>query len=183
MKCKWCESESHIKQGRILLCVKHYRFSQMRASAARNGKTVPSYVELESILARLDELRCPCCKRSMNWLMKQGSSTCITLQHNRSGGHKLICLACNTRHAAMGGDSFYEKKDGFRTCPDCRTEKPIDQFWRNSERMDKTHTYCKECSYARYKKWQAENRDAFNQKRRVYYHMRKDSGNPIPRKP
>ena len=124
MRCIWCEIEAFRKQGHIWLCKKHYRFQQMRVSAKHNGKPVPSYEWLEDTWNALQG-KCPICQREINWLSSDGTSTVITLQHDRCGNLRLLCLSCNTRHASFCGDSFYSADPTKRVCPRCRKELPF----------------------------------------------------------
>jgi len=178
MKCKWCKKKAHVKQGSVWLCKKHYRFMQMRVNAKRNKKTVPPYEELEKILLP----NCPVCKRKFNWLSKEGAQTVITLQHDRSGAFRFLCLSCNVRYASFKDDSFYSQSPKTKICPKCKKEKPWSEYHTdNSARWKNKKTYCKDCSYLIMKNWKLKNKEAFNAKRREYYHRRKESGNPIPR--
>jgi hypothetical protein len=81
------------QHGHARYCARHYRFATMRTRAKRDGKTVPDWAELETLTPA--DMICPSCSRVMNWLAKDGFSTVITLQHDRDGIHRLICLACN----------------------------------------------------------------------------------------
>lgn len=179
--CKWCPEKAHAKQGRIFLCVKHYRFQTMRSKAAADGKSVPGYCELENLLCALDKMRCPACRRKMNWLSADGQDTVLSLQHDREGGHRLLCRSCNTRHAGMPNDLFYSLKDGERWCPCCERILPESEFCKDNHRSKRIKTYCRGCSLAKHAEWVANNRKKYNASRRSYYHARKESGNPIPR--
>jgi hypothetical protein len=157
--CHWCLGEPYIKQGHIWLCKIHYRFQSMRTRAKRDKKSVPSYDMLFS-MASSACMHCPGCNRSMNWLAKEGRSTVVTLQHDRDGKMRFLCLSCNTRHASMPGDSFYSFPKDKKLCPDCQQQLPLEAFAtdRTSRWMNKK-TYCRRCSNARWKKWN-ENRIA-----------------------
>lgn len=167
--CQWCSSERFRKQGRIWLCKKHYRFQQMRVRAKSDGKAVPSYVDLQSMLDALPAyMECPHCRRKMNWLSKEGTQTVITLQHYRDGQMGLICLSCNTRHAAMPDDSFVDLPSGHKLCPSCGKVKPHSDFYKDNSRYMSVKTYCKECAYGKFRNWVANNRDYYNHMQRVY---------------
>ncbi len=165
--CKWCNFLAIIKQGRIWLCEKHYRFQQMRINAKRHNKCVPGYGELEAMHSILGMV-CPACKRELNWLGCNGLSTVITLQHDRSGALNFLCRACNTRHAGFEGDSFYiidhnkEKK-----CFKCKKILPLSSFYKdNSGRWKNKKSSCKECSNKTYNNWRIKNREYYNAKQR-----------------
>jgi len=135
-------------------------------------------------MARRQEIdwHCPVCGRKVNWLSKEGSSTVITLQHDRGGRMRLLCLSCNSRHASFDGDSFYEADDSRRVCPDCKRSLPLEEFSKdNSGRWYNINTYCRECRNKRLAAWVEKNREKYNEKRREYYHRRIREGNPIPR--
>ena len=80
-KCPRCEREGvHPAGGRYrksYYCDRHRRFFQMRAKAQYDGKTIPGLIELESLVP--EDMQCQACNRAMNWFMKQGGSTTITL--------------------------------------------------------------------------------------------------------
>ena len=105
--CAWCEEPSHIRQGRIHLCAKHYRISSMRTRAARDGKFVPSVKSIEDAIP--SPFVCAPCGREMHWLRLGKASTQVTLQHDRCGDTRLLCLGCNTRHAQHPGDTERSK--------------------------------------------------------------------------
>ena len=181
MNCKWCNQEAVRKQGRNWYCKKHYRFSQMRGTAKRRGKVVPSYGDLENLNTETGG-KCPVCKRTLNWLSKDGTSTVVTLQHDRSGGVRFLCLSCNTRHASFPNDTFYSTDPNMRMCPRCKTRLPLSEFSKdNNGRWKNTNTYCRKCRTIMHGEWVSSNREKYNAKRRDYYHARKNAGNPIPR--
>jgi hypothetical protein len=146
--CAWCEAKRHIKQGRIWLCVKHYRFQGMRTSATRADKYAPPYSHLELEFSKCG-LICPHCNRYMNWLKKDGDSTVITLQHDRKGTWRFLCGACNTRHSRRDGDSFYSIPINSKMCPRCGTVKLLAEFTSSKRGWAGRNTYCHSCA-ARY---------------------------------
>lgn len=168
MKCKWCSSSATIKQGRIWLCDKHYRFQQMRVLAARKTKLVPEYSHLESMFATLHEMQCPCCKEKMHLRGKHGMSKVMTLQHDRSGNIRFMCLSCNTRHQHFDGDTFYTHDPSTHPCRDCGKVLPKDAFWKDRSRPLGIKSYCKECNNKRIKKWASNNRTKLRRKSREY---------------
>lgn len=163
--CAWCDQPSHIRQGRILLCVKHYRFSGMRSRAKRDGKTVPTRDQLEAIIP--EPFNCPACRRPMQWLRTLGASSQVTLQHDRSGELKLICLACNTRHAQHPGDSFYDIPEGKKRCPNCDQVLPLAGFAVDRSRPMGRKSFCRACSSVVHTLWRRKNRDHYNAKQRA----------------
>lgn len=150
--CAWCPDPSYTTQGRIMLCVKHFRFSTMRTRAKRDGKAVPSYQQLDELLEKYG-VECPVCTRTLNWLSKDGRSTVRVLQHDRDGGLKFLCLSCNTRHGARKGDSFYEIPTDSKMCPGCNTVKLLTEFVGDKYRWAGRKTYCRPCSAAKHAAW------------------------------
>lgn len=156
--CAWCVSPSVVRQGRIFLCAKHYRFQQMRSTAKRKGKAVPSYEEL-AVITPVDMI-CAGCLRTMNWRSCDGQSTVASLQHDRNGRKRIICRACNTRHASMRGDTFYSMPANKKICPACKRLKPFGEFFKDrSGRWRNAKTYCKACSTKKMYQWRAERRE------------------------
>jgi hypothetical protein len=153
-KCSRCGNESHIKQGNSRLCVVHYRFATMRSNARRHGKLVPTTQELEGMIP--DRMICPTCSRTMNWLQKEGASTVVSLQHDRSGRMRLLCLACNTRHAQHSGDSFYDLGHGMKVCRRCKEAKPLSAFSQDRHKPIGRVSYCKPCASIRHKEWRSK---------------------------
>lgn len=164
--CKWCDAPAHIKQGRIMLCAKHYRMSTMRSKAKSDGKYRPLYAELEALIP--DPFECEGCGREMTWLRESGASVQVTLQHDRSGEIRLLCLGCNRRHAVHPGDSFYDIPDGHKWCAMCNQVLPHSEFARDRSRPIGLKGYCRQCSAKRHAKWRTENRDKYNQYQREY---------------
>lgn len=178
--CSLCKIPAVIKQGHQWLCVRHYRFRQMRSCARRRGKTVPSCQELELMVPK--NMQCPGCSRTMVWRSKEGPATVISLQHDRSGKMRMLCRSCNTRHAAFMGDSFYTHDQTKRVCPRCKQLLDWNHFSTDrTPRWKNKNTYCRQCRTEMHAAWVAKNRERENAKRRDYYHQRKACGNPIPR--
>lgn len=153
--CAWCERPSHIRQGRILLCAVHYRISSMRSRAKRDGKVAPDRREIEALIP--SPFVCECCGREMTWLRMKGASRQATLQHDRDGALRIICLACNTRHAQHPGDSFYHIPEGHKRCPDCEQVLPLASFAIDRSRPIGRKSYCRSCAAVRFKRWEARN--------------------------
>ena len=178
--CSTCKKTAVIKQGNQWLCEKHYRFGQMRSCAKRHGKKVPSREELDMMIP--DPFSCQVCNKPMNWRSKDGTSTVATLQHDRAGTMRIICLSCNSRHASFKDDSFYQHDQSKRSCPRCKQSLELVQFCKDeSGRWKSLNTYCRTCRTEMHRQWVNRNKERENEKRREYYHRRKASGNPIPR--
>lgn len=181
LKCRWCDLGAEGKNGRIWLCKKHLRFSRMRHISKYRKKATPTLEWLEDSIP--ENMICPTCNRVMNWMSYEGRSTMITLQHDRSGELRLICHACNTRHAKQKDDEFYDIPMDRKRCPGCREIKSLDSFWKDNsgDKWKNTFAYCKQCATQRSYDYVRRNREKLREKRREYYHARKASGNPIPR--
>ena len=181
MKCSRCANDATMKQGNQQLCDRHYRFGQMRSSAKRNGKIVPTHEQLEVMVG--SEMLCPDCGVAMNWRSKDGKSTVASLQHYRAGTLAIVCLSCNTRHASMAGDSYCEMAKDHKQCPSCKSIKPYSAFSADNGRagMVKRKSICKECSDKKVNQWKERNRDEYNAYQRIYRAKRKAKGQPIIR--
>jgi len=93
--CSRCGVDAARKQGNQWLCARHYRFGQMRCTAKRNGKQVPSYDDLE----RMCNDTCAECGVVMNLLSRAGElERTASLQHYRDGSMAIVCRSCNTRY-------------------------------------------------------------------------------------
>lgn len=182
MKCSRCDLDAVIKQGNQHLCDKHYRFGQMRASAKRNGKEVPSHASLCEMVD--DQMLCPDCITRMNWRSKDGKSTVASLQHYRDGRMAIVCLSCNTRHASMDGDSYCDMPKNYKRCPSCSKTKSRSEFSVDNTRSGplKTKSVCKSCSAEKVNQWKERNRDEYNAYQRAYRAKRKTEGNPVTRR-
>jgi hypothetical protein len=181
MKCSRCANDATMKQGNQQLCDQHYRFGQMRSSAKRNGKIVPTHEQLEIMIG--SEMLCPDCGVVMNWRSKDGKSTVASLQHYRAGTLAIVCLSCNTRHASMTGDSYCEMEKDHKQCPSCKSIKLYSAFSADNGRTGaiKRKSICKECSDKKVNQWKERNREQYNEYQRQYRATRKASGNPITR--
>lgn len=176
-----CVEMSVIRQGRQFLCPKHYRFGQMRSVARRDGKYVPSHLELEALLNAQPTLGCNDCGRVMNWRSSDGAASVLTLQHYRSGSLAFSCLSCNTRHASMSGDSFCDMPTGHKKCPKCDDIKPSSEFTKDNSRTGdiRRKSFCRSCSDNLVNQWKEANRDQYNAYQRAYRAKRKAEGVPV----
>ena len=181
MKCSRCDLDATMKQGNQHLCDKHYRFGQMRVSAKRNGKKVPSHTNLHELVD--DQMLCPDCDTRMNWRSKDGKSTVASLQHYRDGRMAIVCLSCNTRHASMDGDSYCDMPKDHKQCPSCKSVKHGSEFSIDNGRSGqvKRKSICKSCSDKKVNQWKERNRDEYNTYQRAYRAKRKAEGRPIIR--
>lgn len=151
--CARCESPSVRRQGHQNLCKKHYRFGQMRASAKRRNKLVPSHEELEKMVS--DENRCLDCNSKMNWLALENQVLVVSLQHYRDGSLGLVCRSCNTRHAYMPDDTFRKIGVDEKLCPKCKIVKNVAAFCKDNSRsgLRKIKSYCRQCSKEVHRNW------------------------------
>lgn len=170
-----CNEPSVRKQGRQWLCPKHYRFGQMRATARRHGKVVPTHEHLENVFS-CDRLTCRDCKRAMNWMRADGAASQITLQHYRSGSMGFVCLSCNSRHAGMEGDSYCAMPADHKRCPTCKAVKSSSEFTKDLSRSGdlQRKSACKSCSNSAASKWKEINRERYNAYQREYRAKQKE---------
>ncbi len=147
MKCMHCDSEAVLLRGQTIYCGMHGRLFQMRYCAKQKKKAVPTKDELLAMALEVvgNGMNCQCCERTMNWLLREGHSTVVTLQHDRSGAFRLICFACNTRHFKHPGDTFYEIPKGSKKCFGCNVVKKYSDFYRNAASRDGMQSQCRDC--------------------------------------
>jgi hypothetical protein len=113
--------------GKTVYCAKHYRFHNMRDGCRMRGVSKPSYEELEALAQRdfADGL-CSICRRPLKWRTRNFRDL-VTLQHDRSGKLRLICLVCNQHHKTFPGDSYFDTPH-LRWCRLCNTAQPPENF-------------------------------------------------------
>jgi hypothetical protein len=170
--CAWCSDVAVRQSGRLMLCSRHFRFCRMRVDAKRRHLAVPTYGQLNALLSGLGpDMACPTCRCAMTWTRAEGSSRVVTLQHDRSGDVRLMCMGCNIRHWRIPGDEFYEVPVGLRRCPRCAECKPLEAFIPR-KRGGIAHS-CRDCSKAKYREWCKANREKFNAYHRKYRANRK----------
>lgn len=174
-KCSICPLDGYRKSGNQMLCQMHYRMRDMRSKAKQNGKAIPSRELISQMVQSVinDGLRCPHCKVKMNWLARDGRMRVLSLQHDRSGGFRILCLLCNMRHAAVRDDLFYEVKPGYRWCGKCDQILEMVKF-QKSERPRGCKTYCKRCSNSISAKWKMKNRKQASEYERVRRQKKRD---------
>lgn len=145
--CTRCPEPASRRLGKSWLCPMHYRLCSMRYTAKREGKPVPTVGELEWLVRSLDGMRCPHCKGVMTWQRGKAPGSVVTLQHDRDGSMRLLCLACNGAHANYPEDTFYDMplaSSGEKRCGKCWEIKPLSCFRLRAD--GRRHTsYCVEC--------------------------------------
>ena len=165
--CAWCNEPGFRTKGKQTLCAKHVRFQQMRSQARSDGKSIPCYLELEGLFAAILDMKCPICARVMNWSMRDGSATVISLQHDRDNeAVRLICLGCNVKHSAHPGDSFYKMPGGHKRCPQCETIKPLSEYRVDRSKRSGVKVQCKSCCSILEQRWRENNRAHYNKYQR-----------------
>lgn len=178
-RCKRCNQPGYReKRGKYWLCKKHYRFMQMRSSAQVEGKRIPSHEALEKLWSDVGMI-CPHCNRKMNTLRIDGGSTVVTLQHDRSGQVRLLCMRCNVQHAVCPGDSFYTFDPNMKWCSKCDTTLPLSSFYEDARTLNGRVSHCKRCKLKQGAQWAANNRDKKNASDRRSYHKMKALGVPM----
>lgn len=148
-----CNSLATIVSGQTPYCPKHRRMVQMKSDAKKRHKIVPSDEVLESLFTAIEDMCCPICGTKMTYFRENGiGARVITLQHDDSGELRLICLACNVKHAQFGGDVWYFLEDGYYRCICCQEIKPFEDFYHRKDNSNQIYTRCKECERARKRK-------------------------------
>lgn len=175
MLCSKCGCDSTIKQGNQLLCDKHYRFGQMRSTAKKAGKSVPSHQQLEEMSEK--GMQCWDCGAMMNWRGRDNQQRVLSLQHYRDGTYGFVCRSCNTRHAFMEQDSYREIPKDHKLCPCCQLVLPDIEFCsdnaRSGQRKKKSH--CRSCSAKAHEEWIAKNKDRYNAYQREWRAKKKEA--------
>lgn len=142
------------------------RIKNMRSSAKRDGKYVPTPSEIRNAIP--SPFLCPACGIKMNWKRSAGAKTQATLQHDRSGDIKIICASCNSRHHHYDGDSFYDLPQGKKRCSDCKEVLSTDDFFVDKSTFTGRKSCCKACSTKRVYQWRAKNQEAYRNYMRRY---------------
>lgn len=176
-KCARCDSIAVRHQGHQWLCAMHYRFGQMRATAKKDGKAVPTHDDLAAMVRKT----CPDCGVFMHWTAHGHRAAVATLQHYRDGTLAIVCRSCNTRHASMPGDSYRDMPKDHKRCPSCRQVKHESEFTADNGRSGplKRKSLCRTCSNAVVTQWKEANRERYNEYQRQYRAKRKAEGNPV----
>lgn len=164
--CSSCEDFALRRQGNQWLCARHYRIGQMRQTARRHGKYVPTRAELETLWS--SDNKCPDCGQFMAAGGKHNPRLAASLQHYRDGSLAIVCRSCNTRHAAMPGDTYRDMPKDHKWCPHCEQAKPFAAYDADNSRSGvmKLKSWCKECALKAHTEWQRNNRDQYNKTQR-----------------
>lgn len=170
MQCKWCGDVAYRKNSATWLCRKHFRFLRMRIDSKRKNKKVPSYEWLEREWDFIKGL-CPICHSKMYWLRKEGGNKVVTIQHDRKGTIRLICLSCNVRHMHFKGDSFYTRNKNRKICAKCKKEKPFSDFYklRIASNILGLNSQCKNCYNKRGLIYRNKNRKRISERAKINY--------------
>lgn len=132
--CAKCDEKAYRVHGDRPLCVVHFRFETMRDAARSKGKVVPTHDDLRRMADEIIQngLACPHCGRQMHWTKPpQRRSDVVSLQHDRSGRLRLLCMGCNIKHATYPGDTFYDAPIGWSFCHRCHQSLPPESFYKN----------------------------------------------------
>ena len=89
-------------------CIKHCRFHRMIDESKKRKKKVPTLWELNSMFRRLKNFECEACCITMRWTRKESQTKVITLQHDRNGELRFVCMSCNSKHRFYEGDTYYQ---------------------------------------------------------------------------
>lgn len=129
-QCSVCKEPATIFSKQTNLCVIHYRMRQMRYDAQASGKVIPTDSAIQALFdsAAASGMKCSVCSVKMNWLKRDGVKTIATLQHDRDGTFRLLCLSCNVKHQFWPEDSFYTREPGHKRCTRCEATLPLDKF-------------------------------------------------------
>lgn len=144
-KCAKCEQAGFRFRGDRWLCVVHNRFDTMANIARKRGKQIPTHDEFAAMAASVmaDGMKCPHCRITMEWHGDRHSAT-VSLQHDRNGEMRFMCMGCNCRHRNFPGDTFYDYPPNWRFCKLCNTAKPPTDFY-NPMASGRPQAYCRTC--------------------------------------
>jgi hypothetical protein len=162
MKCYVCGDQSIKRHGRSNMCEKHHRLVGMQRVAKMDKKYVPSLYELEKLVPT--DMVCRDCGITMHWIDDDNRHAGAVLQHYRDGTLGIVCLACNTKHGQMVGDSYRDLPKDHKLCTACKTIKPLSMFnLRRDGKKPYPMSKCKACNLAAHKKWREDNPDKYKQ--------------------
>jgi hypothetical protein len=147
MECSRCNMPATRNDGGTMhLCDCHYRIKKMRNSAQQTGKSVPSSAEIEAMIAALDGMRCPACKRTMVLHTDRGDlASVVSLQHWEDGTVGLLCQSCNTRHRSAGDERFAQISADTKSCSICKSILPLRDF-NVGDGFGRRQSACRKCS-------------------------------------
>ena len=175
MKCYLCGDDAISRHGRKNLCSKHIRFEQMQSTAKNDKKYVPSIYEIEKLVPK--DMKCPDCKCSIHWINDENRTQGAVLQHYRNGTLGIVCLACNTKHGMMPGDSYKDIPVGSKLCRTCKTIKPLSMFHKRKDgRIPYPMTKCKECNLDAHRQWRLNNPDKYKASNKKHNDIRNKKG-------
>lgn len=145
--CMQCHRDAPSHPRNRGLCDIHRRIQCMRDCAIARGKLVPSKDELLRMAEEVEASghKCSHCKEQMVWRGEKGQRNVVSLQHDRSGTVRLLCMDCNFNHRYFPGDTYYDTPLGWKYCPKCSTAKPPEDFYRQGN--GKLKSYCKACKH------------------------------------
>lgn len=160
-RCELCGEPSAFRPGRMTYCIKHSRFHQMQEGAARSGKVVPNVSQLEAMLS--PTMTCPDCGVTMCWRSSESRKRVACIQHYRDGQLAIVCLSCNSHHAALPGDLARDGDGTQKACRKCNTVKLLTEFYANKNNaISGMQAWCKACTTACSKAWAERNRERLN---------------------
>jgi len=128
--CSKCGDPGFRFRGERWLCSIHNRMDTMRTAARSAGKYVPTEDELTTLFRDLTArgMKCETCGVVMP--LHGDRRATVSLQHDRSGRLRLICMTCNSRHDDLPGDSFYDLPPDSWRCSRCEQVLPLARFYK-----------------------------------------------------
>ena len=141
--CSKCDQPGFRWHGERWLCIVHFRFDTMRFCAMGKGKVVPTYADLDKLAAEAvaNDMKCDHCKAVMLWFGgTESRGSVVSLQHDRSGRIRFLCMTCNNRHGQCPGDLFYDIPKEHWYCARCEKILPLTDFYKG-----RAGSCCKAC--------------------------------------
>lgn len=144
----------------MIRCPIKLRISRMIRGAKLGKKRIPTREELSALLLarQADDMKCPACGQTMNWGDTSNRPATVSLQHDRSGTIRLICLRCNVRHQHYPADDFYTAPNDHKHCWGCGRTLALTEFWKSHTVSTHVCGQCKFCMAAKSAAYKKRNR-------------------------
>lgn len=175
--CSVCGQPRYKKSRSRSVCIKHWRFYQMREGAQRRGLPIPTFEELEAMTLATNGLICQDCGCQMVWVSSEGERKRVaSLQHYRERPMAIVCMTCNSRHgaASMVGDEWLNIPKDHKKCPSCSRVLALASFRKSSQqRWMSRRGMCRSCENEQNRQWVKNNPERYSEIRRRLREKRK----------
>lgn len=176
MKCYVCGNNAIKRHGRTNMCEIHSRLKQMQKTAKADGKYVPSFWELESLIP--SNMICQDCGVTMHWIDDNNRPFGAVLQHYKDKSLGIVCNSCNIKHGMLPGDMYRDVPNDHKLCTACKTIKPLFKFGiRNDSKKPYPMSKCKSCMYLAHVSWREKNPEKYAALNKKHNDKRKEKPN------